>query len=778
MKSLILIFLFFSAASRSECLGSSLKNESILKQMTLEEKVLLLSGSGWHTQAIARLGIPAVTMSDGPHGLRKPMGMEFGQSVPSTAFPTLSALGATWNKDLLRRIGRALGEEAQANDVQILLGPAINMKRSPLAGRNFEYLSEDPVLTGVLAASYVDGLQSEGVGACLKHFAANNQEFERMSTSSNIDEQTLRELYLAAFERVVRGAHPWAVMSAYNKINGVLASENTFLLKDILRNEWGFGGIVISDWGAISDRIKSLEAGTNLEMPESGEYRRKNLISALKTGKLSEATLNEAVDQLLTVIQKAHQSRKSGARFSAEQHQALAREAAGEAIVLLKNDRRLLPLNFSKLKRIAVIGAFAKTPRYQGVGSAQVTPILMTNALEELSKIAGTQTQIVYAPGYDVDTGEVTDEALSSAMRAATTSDVAIVFAGLPDSFESEGTDRSSLSLPKGHTRLIEAVAGVKKKTIVVLSNGSAVEMPWSRKVKAIVETWLTGQAGGAAIADVLSGKVNPSGKTSESFPAKLSDVTVAGDFPAKDGQADYREGLFTGYRHFDHAEVTALFPFGFGLSYTDFDYSRLRVENNSRSAEVHVEVDVRNAGPRAGKEVVQLYVGEPSSSSRPVKTLRAFDKIELQAGEKKTVRFKLEPRDFSQYDRTTRSWILRGGEYAVMVGGSSAKLPMRKTVNLKSGVARLTRQSTVKNFRDHPIARISYSRLAKALGLDLEELLRPPAAGASAEQIRVQKRGLEAFQAFVNDTPIEKIPALSQGAFTDDMVDDVLKNQ
>lgn len=600
------------------------KATALVAQMTLEEKALLLSGDGWwRTHRVDRLQIPSICMTDGPHGLRKVEGEGLGlsTSVPATCFPTASALASSWDTELIRQVGTALAEEAQASDVQILLGPGVNMKRSPLGGRNFEYFSEDPVLAGKMAAAYIEGVQSEGVGTSLKHYAANNQEFERMATSSNLDERTLHEIYLPAFEIAVKEAQPWSVMAAYNPVNGVYATENNLLLQDILRSRWGFEGFVVSDWGAVHDRVAEVEAGLSLEMPGSGDYNRNKILEAVRAGRLSTEKLEEAVVPLLAVMLRAKDLHRPGVTFDAGRHDALARRAAGESLVLLKNDGNLLPLDVGQTKTIAVIGAFAKTPRYQGAGSSQVNPTLVSTAYEELVKLADQKAAIRYAAGY-TEEGATTEELLDEARQQAKAVEVALVFVGLPDSYESEGFDRVSLDLPAGHNALIQAVSAVQPSTVVVLMNGSAVTMPWARKVKAIVEVWLGGQAGGGAIADALTGRVNPSGKLSETFPLRLEDTPPYPNFPARNKESNYGEGIFIGYRHYDVRKLTPLFPFGFGLSYTTFAYSDLRVSADvfNEADGLTVEVNVRNAGPVAGKEVVQLYVHERCAKVVPRK--------------------------------------------------------------------------------------------------------------------------------------------------------------
>jgi beta-glucosidase len=622
--------------------GHVARARELVAEMTLEEKALLLSGDGWwHTYPIDRLHIPALSISDGPHGLRKVEGGGLPTSVPATCFPTASALASSWDTELMRRVGVALAEECQAHDVQILLGPGVNMKRSPLGGRNFEYFSEDPVLAGKMAAAYIQGVQSQGVGTSLKHYAANSQEFERMETNSNLDERTLHEIYLPAFEIAVKEAQPWSIMAAYNPVNRVFATENRLLLHDILRTRWGFEGFVVSDWGAVHDGVAGVNAGLSLEMPGSGDYLQKKIIEAVRTGRLSAGKVDEAVGRLLAVILKAKENQRFGVTFDVDGHHALVRQAASESQVLLKNEGRLLPLDIEQTKTIAVIGAFAKNPRYQGSGSSQVNPTRVSTSYEELLKLIGTEAVLRYAAGYDKD-GATTADLIKEAARQARDAEVAIVFAGLPDSYESEGFDRASLEMPAGHNQLIEAVSAAQPNVAVVLMNGSAVTMPWANQVKAILEVWLGGQAGSGAIADALTGRSNPSGKLSETFPARLEDTPPYPDFPSRNREANYGEGIFIGYRHYDTRKIAPTFPFGFGLSYTTFAYLDLTASANAiKDTEgTIVEVKIKNTGPVAGKEVVQLYVHEQHPKAvRPEKELKAFIKVALEPGEEKTVR-------------------------------------------------------------------------------------------------------------------------------------------
>jgi beta-glucosidase len=758
------------------------KARALVAEMTLEEKALLISGDGWwKTHAIDRLQIPSVCMTDGPHGLRKVEGGGLSPGVPATCFPTASALASSWDTDLIRQVGIALAEECQANDVQILLGPGVNMKRSSLGGRNFEYLSEDPLLAGRMAAAYIQGVQSQGVGTSIKHYAANNQELERMVSNSNLDERTLYEIYLPAFEIAVREAQPWSVMAAYNLVNGVPATENALLLRQILRNQWGFRGFVVSDWGAVNDHVKSVNAGLNLEMPGSAVYHRNKIIEGAGSGQISPAVLDEVVESLLAIVLEAKDSHRPGATFDVAQHDALARRAAGESLVLLKNEGNLLPLEVGKIKTLAIIGAFSKTPRYQGAGSSQVNPTRVSTAYDELVKLVGNDAVIRYASGY-LEEGETTDQLIDEARQQAAGADVAVVFGGLPDSFESEGFDRASLDMPAGHNRLIEAVIAVQPNVAVVLMNGSAVTMPWADQVPAIVEAWLGGQAGGGAIADVLTGKVNPSGKLSETFPARLEDTPPYPDFPARNKEANYGEGIFIGYRHFDARKIAPLFPFGFGLSYTTFAYSDLRLNASTikDTDGVSVEVKVKNTGQVAGKEVVQLYVHEQSPKVvRPEKELKGFAKVALQPGEEKTVSFQLLRRDFAFYDVSSHDWSVSPGKFDILVGSSARDLPLKQTIDVEVaqlGHPGLARHSLLKEFAKHPKGKAFHLQLVEAFGFGNPYEQTEDVSTLTPEEAAAKKKADMAVRAFLDDMPVYKVCRFSEGRFTEERLEDILK--
>lgn len=686
-----------------------LRAQELVTQMTLEEKATLTIGRDfWTTHPIERLGIPSIWLADGPHGVRKaPKSDEvgLGNSLPATCFPTASALASTWNVALVEEIGAALGQESQAQGVQILLGPGVNLKRSPLGGRNFEYFSEDPVLSGEMAAALINGVQAQGVGTSLKHYAANEQETNRMVVDSVVDERTLRELYLRPFEIAVTQSRPWTLMAAYNRVNGSFATEHPFLLDQVLRQEWGFEGIVMSDWGAVVDHPAAIQAKMHLQMP--GVPTADALAAAVRSGRIDEARLDEVVGELLAVILMADANRRSDIPLDVDAHHRLARRAAGESIVLLKNEGGLLPLT---AKRIAVIGTFAKTPRYQGSGSSQVNPTRMENAYEELLKLVDDSAEVVYAVGYE---GDATDQArLDEAQRVAQRAEVALVFVGLPSAYEAEGWDRQHLDLPPAYNALVEAVLSVQPNTVVVLTNGTAVSMPWAERVPAIVEGWLTGQAGGGAVVDVLLGRVNPSGKLSETFPMRLADTPAYPDFPALGRAAVYGEGLFIGYRWYDTRGIAPLFPFGHGLSYTTFAYSDLQVDATGWAADksITIALTVRNSGQFAGQEVVQLYIADRTPGRRgPDKSLAAFTKVALQPGEAQTIHFTLSGRDFATFDELRRAWTIPGGDYDILLAASSRDLRLQQRVQLQAAAALpliLDSYSTLREWLEHPQGR------------------------------------------------------------------------
>ena len=649
----------------------------IVGSMTLEEKASLCSGKDfWNTKSVDRLGIESWMMTDGPHGLRKgsTSASELGlnKSVPATCFPTGAGLGATWNRALLEEVGTALGRESQAERVGVILGPAVNIKRSPLCGRNFEYLSEDPYLTGELAARHIAGVQAQGVGTSIKHFAANNQEKLRMTIDTVADERTLREIYLPAFETAIKKSKPWTVMCAYNKLNGTYCSQNEMLLTKILRDEWGFDGIVMTDWGACDDRVAGLAAGQDLEMPFSGPANDASIVAAVRARKLDEKKLDDAVARNLRLYFRVIENRRAQARFDAEAHHALARRVAAEGTVLLKNENALLPLQ--KKGKIAFLGAFAKNPRYQGGGSSHMNPTRLDCAWDAAEKVLAGKAELIYAAGYDIADSSPVSSLIEEARAAAASSDVAVVFAGLTDDFESEGFDRTHLRMPESHVALIRAAASSAKKTVVVLSNGAPIEMSWLPEVGAVLEGYLGGQAGGSAAVDMLFGDAEPSGRLAESFPLRLEDNSSYLNFPGGKNSVEYREGVFVGYRHYESVDAPVLFPFGHGLSYTEFAYSEFKLDRErvSDAETLTASVSVSNIGNRAGKDVVQLYVSPPASPVvRPKMELKGFEKIELKSGEKKTVSFKIDARAFAYWDADRDCWRAERGLYSVSVGSS-----------------------------------------------------------------------------------------------------------
>lgn len=673
--------------------GGPLNIPQLLRELTVREKVALCSGQDfWHLQALPDRGIPPVMVADGPHGLRKQKShddMTLTGNVPATCFPTASALASTWNRELLHEVGAALGREARAEGVSVLLGPGVNIKRSPLGGRNFEYFSEDPFLTGALATAYIRGVQSTGVGTSLKHFAVNNQETRRYSVDAIVDERALREIYLAGFEKAVTEAQPWTVMAAYNRVNGTYCSEHKQLLTDILRGEWGFAGAVISDWGAVSDRAAGLAAGLDVEMPGSGGAHDADVLAALADGRLSPAALDAAVTRVLTLINRALANRPAaGGTYDRDAHHALARRAAAEGTVLLKNDGNVLPLRPGQT--VAVIGAFAKHPRYQGAGSSIITPNRLDNAYDALAARVGA-SHIRYAPGYDPVSGETSAALLAEAVAAAAGADAVLVFAGLTARSETEGLDRQHLALPPGHNAVIAAVAAAHPRVAVILSNGAPVEMPWHEDVPAIVEAYLGGQAGGSAIADIVCGDVSPSGKLAETFPQRLSDHPAHTCFPGGPQTVEYRESIYVGYRYFDTAGQDVLFPFGHGLSYTTFAYSGLELSATEiRAGEpLQVTVAVTNTGDRAGQEVVQLYVHERQPAVfRPVHELKEFAKVSVQPGETQHVTFTLGERAFAHYDPARGGWHVTPGEYEIRVGASSRDIRAAAAVRVSARAA------------------------------------------------------------------------------------------
>lgn len=662
--------------------------EEVLSQLTLEEKASITSGASfWYTKPIERLNVPSIMVSDGPHGLRAQPGvgdhLGVGDSLPATCFPTAASVASSWNPDLLHRVGEALADEARAINLSVILGPGVNMKRSPLCGRNFEYFSEDPYLAGELAVGIIEGIQSKGIGTSLKHFAANNQESERMRVSAQITERALREIYLPAFEKAVTVAQPWTVMCSYNSINGVPSSQNTWLLTDVLRDEWGFQGLVVSDWGAVYDRVPAVKAGLDLEMPPDRESPAL-IVAAVRAGQLDESVLDDRARAVLRLVDKGEHVLSLHETADFEAHHQLAREVAQQSIVLLKNNDGLLPL--APDTKLAVIGEFARTPRYQGAGSSQVNPTRVDAALDALQ---AAFENVSWAPGFGIDDASRDAELADEAVAAAGQADVAVVFLGLPGSYESEGYDRTHMQLPPSQLALLTRLAEVGTPLVVVLSNGSVVELgEVTSRAGALLESWLTGQAGGSAVADVLTGAVNPSGHLAETFPHRLQDNPSYLNFPGDPQSVEYGEGIFIGYRAYDKCEQDVAFPFGYGLSYTSFEYSGVTVEVSGSAADgtlsARVGVDVTNTGAVAGADVVQIYVRDPeSSATRPVRELKGFARIELDPGQTGHVDVELDQRAFSYWSTGLHKWVVEAGEFDIEVGQDSRTIAASQSITV-----------------------------------------------------------------------------------------------
>ncbi|MFZ4841196.1 glycoside hydrolase family 3 C-terminal domain-containing protein [Mycetocola saprophilus] len=678
-------------------------------ELTLEEKASLTSGSAtWYSTAAG--DIPRLMLTDGPHGLRRQQeggdNLGIGDSVPATCFPPAVGLGSSWNVDLAHRIGEALGHEARAQGVHVLLGPGMNIKRSPLGGRNFEYVSEDPHITGRIAAALVRGIQSRGVAATPKHFAVNNQETDRMRVSADVDERTLREIYLPAFEHVVTEAKPWALMSAYNRINGTFASEDPALLTDLLRGEWGFDGVVMSDWGAVNDRVASVAAGLDLEMPPSETDA--EIVDAVNNGTLDEAVLDTVVERLRLLAARTTDPALATDPVDVDAHHRLAADAAAEAMVLLRNEGDLLPLDPTAGARIAVIGEFARTPRYQGGGSSRVVPTRLSGALEEITALIGAKN-VAFAPGFSLTDNPDTAAALADeAVAAATDAERILLFLGLPDGFESEGFDRDTLALPAGQLALLERLTTLNIPIVVVLSNGATVEVSeWASSVEAILETWLLGQGGGLATAEVLFGLASPGGRLTETIPLRLSDTPSFLHFPGRDGHVGYGEGVYVGYRHYNTLDVPVAYEFGFGLGYTRFDFADLAVVPGTDPHTWVVSATITNVGERAGSEVVQLYVGTTEGTpTRPAHELRGFAKVHLAPGESERVTLNLSARDFATWDSSQHRWRVDAGAYTVQVGSSSRRIHLSETIEVPGDgwVPELSEYSTVGEWFAHPV--------------------------------------------------------------------------
>lgn len=755
--------------------------QSIIEQMTLEEKAALCTGaSSWTTTPIERLGVPEMIVADGPHGLRRvPNIYEWGgsESLPATCFPTASCLASTWNVDLIYEMGEALAEECIALNVDVILGPGANMKRSPLGGRNFEYFSEDPYLAGELAASIINGVQSKGVGTSLKHYAANNQEFQRFCISAEIDTRTLHEIYLTAFEKAVKQAGPWTVMCAYNKVNGTFASEHDELLNKILKEEWGFEGLVVSDWGAVRDRVAALKGGLDWEMPGAHERHVQQVIEAVRSGELDESILNESVRRILRVVFMASETPKTGT-FDADAHHDLARQIAAEGMILLKNNG-ILPIKGQQ--QIAVIGRSAEHAHFQGGGSSHINPTKVAIPFEEL-KAQANDAELAFAEGYPADNSfrqDLIDEAVTLAQSA----DVAILYIALPTFKESEGYDRKDLDLTEQQIALIKAVAKAQPQTIVVLNNGAPVVMgSWIDDVAAVLEGWMMGQAGGAAIADILVGKVNPSAKLAETFPVKLADTPAFLNWPGDAGTVQYGEGLFIGYRYYDKKNMPVQFPFGYGLSYTTFEYSNPQVSTSAfKDVEgVTVTVDVTNTGEVAGKEIVQVYVHDHESVLvRPEKELKGFAKVSLQPGETKTVSIDLDFRAFAYYHPEYNQWITEDGDFDLLIAASAADIRHTVTVTLESTLdlpCILDKESTVREWMADPRGQAVFSEYYEKLETEARKRFKRD-DGKEGRYATEGDVGMDIMEMF-KEMPVVSVLGFQRHAFSEqpeDIVADLL---
>lgn len=752
--------------------------ETLVAQMTLEEKAGLCSGKDfWRLKSVERLGIPEVMVCDGPNGLRKQAereGAGINDSIEAVCFPGSCAEAASFDRETMYRAGQAMGHACQAEDICMLLGPGSNIKRSPICGRNFEYYSEDPYLSGQIAAAHIKGVQSQNVGACIKHFAANNQETRRMSISSEVDERTLREIYLAAFETAVKEAKPWAVMCSYNQLNGTFASENRWLLHDVLKEEWGYEGLVVTDWGAVNDRVRGLLAGLDLEMPGSGGYNDARIVAAVKSGEVPEAVLNETCVRIVSRIMSYVESREKDAVWDKDADHLLAVDIAKECMVLLKNEDSILPL--SENDSVVFIGKFAEKPRIQGGGSSHVNVWKQSSALDE----GKTMENVTYVSGFDTADAEGEDalrleqQRFYDAVAAAGKAKTAVIFAGLPDAYESEGFDRKHMRLPDIQNRLIQAVAEVQPNTVVVLHNGSPVEMPWVDNVKGILEAYLGGEGVGTATVDILFGRTNPSGKLPETFPVKLSDNPSYLNFPGEAEKVEYREGIFVGYRYYDRKQLPVLFPFGHGLSYTSFSYSDLRVDKKRLTDEeiCKVEVTVTNTGDRFGKEVVQLYVQDVDSRViRPVKELKGFEKVALEPGESKTVRFELSKRAWAYYDVEAKGWYTEEGEFQILAGASSQDIRLEETVYITPVVKAkhtYTMNSVLEDFVDCPEVKEEIAELKRICDSMFHT--------ESGDDAQLGEGTADMMEAQSREMPLKSLPSFSDGKITWEYLEGILK--
>ena len=781
-----------------------LKHKDLISQMTLKEKASLCSGKDfWHLKSIERLGLPEIMVCDGPHGLRKQNAenkkVGIGNSYPATCFPTAVTTACSWDRDLIYKMGQALAEECLQHGVSVLLGPGVNIERSPLCGRNFEYFSEDPELAGEMGAAFIAGVQSKGIGTSLKHFAGNSQEMKRMTSNSIIDERALREIYLRAFEKAVKKSQPWTVMNAYNLLNGTYCSENDWLQNKVLRDEWGFKGAVISDWGAVNDRVAGLNAGNDLEMPSSGGVNDAKIVEAVKCGVIDETTLDERVDKLIDIILKGAANKKPGYKFDVKAHNLLSRQIAEQSMVLLKNDGNILPLKRVEGEYVAVIGAFADNPRYQGAGSSIINPTMIDSGRRAFNN---SPISVKFADGYDRSGKRKNEDAyITEACNLAKNASKAVVFIGLTDDYESEGFDRSTMKLPDGHNRLVEAVSRVNDNVIVVLEGGSPVEMPWADDVKAILNAYLGGQSVAPAIVDVLTGKANPCGKLAETYPVCLKDTPTSFRYPDSKEDVQYRESIFIGYRYYDKVERNVRFPFGFGLSYTSFEYSdiKLKKKNLTKGEGAKVTFTIKNTGDVAGSEIAQVYVAKPESKIfRAPKELKGFVKIHLEPGEEKKVTVELDDRAFAFWNTATEDWCVESGEYKILVGASSRDIRLEAAAKMKSEddetIVDLRESAGVYFDGDPARAREDDFKVIYGGEFKLAPEITSDSLNNSIE--RSKDKGLAKFiyntvdlamkpkggvgssmiTNTIMQTPIRNYVSMSNGLFTEDMADGLLK--
>lgn len=753
--------------------------EEILKELTIEEKACLCQGASfWMTKEIKEKGVPEIMVTDGPHGLRKQTGetdhLGVNKSVPATCFPSSATVCSSWDTDLMQEIGEALGEECLKEQVSVLLGPGANIKRSPLCGRNFEYFSEDPYLSSQMAKNHILGVQSKGIGTSLKHFALNNQETRRMTVDARADERTLREIYLASFEAAVKEAKPWTVMAAYNKVNGEFCCENHHIVKEILRDEWGYKGVLVSDWGAANDQVKGISEGFDLRMPYAGEVMTTKIVEAVKNGQLREEELDTSVKRILTLIKKGTENKKENAAYDVEAHHLLARRAAEESAVLLKNENCVLPI--AKNEKIAVIGALAKYVRYQGGGSSHVIPTKQLNVLEVLERDY-TDVDYCYARGYRLKKDRIDEDYKREAVEAAKQSDKVVVFIGLPDGWESEGFDRTHMRIPENQIDLLKTLRETGKPVIALLFAGAPVEMPWLENVDALFAMYTGGQAVSEAIVRLLFGEANPCGKLSETYPIHLEHTPCSLTYPQKE-VADYEEGIFVGYRYYEKKKLPVQFAFGHGLSYTQFSYGNLEVEKGQISDQetVKVRFDVTNTGNCAGKEIVQLYVRDVECSvPRPEKELKGFAKVSLNPGETRRVEMNLDKRSFAYYNVELSDWDAENGEYEILIGASSADIRL-------SGSIQVSSTQMIKKKYDEYVTMGELMEIPEAAGFMQSMMQQMPDSIMSPEEMEAylededdQREIAMDYAAMGMDMPLVKVADMSAGQFPSEVVQQIV---